>query len=99
MKSKARRTIEKWVKDNAGKPLYIAEGSVFMYPSGSLRYQDENGNAPFHYLVVWLRRETPKRTYDEFACSCPGFWYSENDECRHIKDLKQQIAEEKVRIA
>jgi hypothetical protein len=99
MKSKARRTIEKWVKNNAGDPIYIAEGSVFMYPSSSLRYQDTNGMAPYHYIVVWLRRETAKKVYDEFACSCLGFWYSETDECKHVTDLKRQIEEGKVAIA
>lgn len=85
MKSKTRRTIEKWVKTNVKEPVYIAEGLVFLYPASSVGVD--------HYLVTWMQRQTPKRVFEEFACSCRGFYNSESDDCKHIKDLKRQIGE------
>lgn len=86
MTSKTRRTINKWVKTNVREPVYIAEGQVFVFPASRM------GDAE-HYLVTWMHRQTPKRVFEEFACSCRGFFYSQDDECKHIKELKRQIAE------
>ena len=82
--SKARRTIKRWVKTNVKEPVYLAEGQVFLFPSDS-RGSNE------HHLVVWMQRQTPKRVFIEFACSCRGFYFSENDTCRHIKQLQEEI--------
>lgn len=92
MKSKARREIEKWVKTEVRNPVYIGEGQVFLWPSGSPKLRD----APTHYLVVWIHRQTPKRVFEEFACACRGFFLSERDNCRHIRELKEQIANQKI---
>lgn len=81
MTSKTRRIIEKWVKGALRNPTYLASGEVFIAPSKS-------GNAN-HYLVARLVRYTPKRSYVEWVCSCKGFWYSETDECVHVKGLRQ----------
>lgn len=89
MKSKARREIEKWVKTNVRNPVYIGEGQVFLWPSGFQRHE----NYPQHYLVVWMQRQTPKAIYNEFACACRGYFLSQEDECRHIRELKTQIHE------
>lgn len=90
MKSKARREIDKWVK-NAEKraPVYLAEGRVFLFPSES-QVQGQQ-----HHLVTWMYRQTPKRVFEEFACSCLGFFYSDKDECYHIKQLKEEIEAER----
>jgi hypothetical protein len=85
MKSKARREIDKWVKNNVKNPVYLAEGQVFLWPSSL-------PNGPTHYLVTWMYRQTPKRVFEEFACSCKGFYFSERDQCRHIRELREQIS-------
>lgn len=82
MKSKARRAINKWVKTYVKEPVYLAEGQVFLWPSST------DGA----HLVAWYTRTTPKgNSYEEFACSCLGFFYNQKDECKHIKELKIQI--------
>lgn len=81
MKSKARRHIDKWVKTHVKTPVYLAEGRVFLWPS----------DTEAHHLVTWMERQTPKNVFEEFACSCKGFFYNEGDECKHIKELKIQL--------
>lgn len=88
MKSRARRTIEKWEAKQERGPRYLSEGSVFLWPSSGT---DVFG--PQHYLVAWMRRETKKgKMIEEFACACRGFYFNGKDECRHILELKRQIA-------
>lgn len=83
MKSKARRAIERSISQNlSGPKMYVADGKVFLYPSAS---------GATHHVVAWMRRYTAKRSYEEFVCSCKGFWYSHDDDCWHIRDLKEQI--------
>ena len=87
MKSKSRRTIEKWLKEDKGKrePRYIAEGFVFLYPAKGTEGVD-------HYPVIWLTRKMPKGgIVHEFLCGCRGWWYNEKDECKHVRDLRHQI--------
>ncbi len=86
MKSRVRRTIEKWEDKQVRTPRYLGEGSVFLWPSSGT---DTFG--PQHYLVVWVRRELKKKIVDEFACACRGFYFNGKDECRHILELKRQI--------
>lgn len=94
MKSKARRVVDKWIKQAQKDrlPTYIAEGFVFLYPARSV-----GGD---HYPVVWLTRSLPSgKVVNEFLCGCKGWWYSEQDECYHVKDLKAKIKEGKAKIA
>jgi len=84
MKSKARRAIDKWVKDAEKRaPVYIGEGRVFLFPSG--------GDWPNAHVVTWVFRQTPKRVFEEFVCDCLGFFNNGNDSCIHIKQLKEEI--------
>lgn len=94
MDSKARRLIKKWIKQDRKdrRPTFIAEGYVFMYPSRGTSDVD-------HYPVIWLVRKTPKNVINEFLCGCRGWWYSEKDECVHVKDLKKQIEEGRLKLA
>lgn len=95
MDSKSRRIIKKWIKQEKKdrKPVYIAEGFVFMYPAKGTQDVD-------HYPVIWLTRKTPKgNVINEFMCGCRGWWYSEDDECTHVKDLKKQIEAGKLKLA
>jgi hypothetical protein len=90
MKSKARREIDKWVKNAEKKaPVFLATGQVFLYPPIS------PSDTQQAYTVTWLRRQTPKRVFEEFTCSCTPWYYSPTDECRHVRDLKEQIAKQK----
>jgi len=87
MKSKARRIAEKWVKQDKVKrePRFVSEGFVFMYPAKGTDGVD-------HYPVIWLTRRLPSgRVVHEFMCGCRGWWYSEKDECTHVKHLRKQI--------
>lgn len=94
MKSKARRTIEGWVKLGRDKtkwqPTYLADGQVFIVPARASVDVE-------HYVVAYLQRRTPKRIYNEWVCSCKGFWYSSVDDCRHIRNIKQQMTAAKMR--
>jgi predicted nucleic acid-binding Zn finger protein len=93
MKSKARRIVEKWVTQPRQDrlPHYIGEGFVFIYPS--------RGSSNEHYPVIWVTRKTKKKVFHEFFCGCKGWWFSEEDECYHVKDLKQKIQEGRANIA
>ena len=95
MKTKVRRIIDKWVDQKQPwerKPIYIGEGSVFMFPSASL---DRTSGYP----VAWVRRTLPSgKIVDEFLCGCLGFWFSTEDSCRHIKALQTQIASGKEKM-
>lgn len=86
MKSKARRTLDKW-KDLPYRdkmPTYLGSGEVFIFPAF------EQGVT--HYLVTRTVRQTPKRTFVEWSCACKGFGWSqkEEDECHHVEQLKEE---------
>ena len=96
MKSKARRTIEKWTTPNhEGKfsrrePTYLAPGQVMLVPS--------HGGDSTHHIVARLERSTPKKFLIEWVCSCKGFWYSEVDECRHVRLVKEAYEAAKAKL-
>lgn len=83
MKSKGRRQVERWIAKGVRDPVYLAEGRVFLVP----------GLTHTHHLVTWMHRQTPKRVFEEWACSCPGWFYSLDDTCVHIKEIQRQVKE------
>ena len=85
MRSKARRVIDRSVAmGHSATKVYLADGQVFMYPS------DSGGT---HHIVARLERHTAKRVYEEWVCSCRGFWFSQEDRCWHITDLQDQYVQ------
>lgn len=87
MKTKARRTIEKYgdsAMPNAKVPVCLGtDGVVALFPAQTVGYD--------FYVTARYVRYTPKRKYIEYVCSCPGFKYSEENRCHHVKELQEGI--------
>lgn len=89
MKSKARRTIEKWDKVPLTKepaPVALGSGVVAMYPSRTAVPRR------YHLTSRYVRYTPSGRQVIEYVCSCPGFWGGAD--CWHVKDLRKQIGDE-----
>jgi len=91
-----RDIFDRWVETGERQPEWVGEWHLFTWPSSQI-------NMP-PYLTGYRTFLFRGRLKFAWLCTCAGYWYAAKDnkvngtECRHIKELVNQVAEAKEKL-